>query len=90
MAMRPGADNIEPAAGGEEKGIDFTLADAKLSDVPKSDTSSVALGSGVELQFGPDESVYPPTKQERLQEFVDGFGRVGKLYSDSVQDRGRF
>lgn len=37
-----------------------------------------------------DNSANPATMAGRLQEFVDSFGHLGKLYSDATNDNGRF
>lgn len=68
----------------ESKGV--TLADAKLNDLPKS-----VSGSAADITLV-DDSGKPSTRQEQLQEFVDGYAKAGKLYADSVGDErlGRF
>ncbi len=77
-------DHVKVAQSDEKTGtaaakIVFTLAEADLGDVQG---KVAARGSG---------AFYPSTHQERLQEFVDGFGRIGKAYNDAVHpDEGRF
>src|SRR5579885_3163450 len=77
-------DHVKVAQSDEKTGktaaakIVFTLAEADLGDVQG---KVAARGSG---------AFYPSTHQERLQEFVDGFGRIGKAYNDAVHpDEGR-
>jgi len=66
----------------------FSLADANVGDMRSAKSTMVAAN---DLQItGTNDSVAPGTRQERLQEFVDGFGHLGKLYSDSVGDKDRF
>jgi len=66
----------------------FSLADANVGDMRTAKTTMVAAN---DLQItGTNDSATPATRQERLQEFVDGFGHLGKLYSDSVGDQARF
>ncbi|MBI1272274.1 hypothetical protein GC174_17745 [bacterium] len=81
-----GGDNGEKAAPQA-----FTLAEARVDDVLKTAgaTADVQAVAGT-LEITADRSEYPPTKQEQLQEFVDGFGKVGKLYDDAVKDPARF
>lgn len=78
---RPEQTNISPPD------INFRMTDAKLSDVKPPGESAGANSAG-DLQIAYADP--PQTRQEKLQEFVDGFGKVGKLYSDSVQDNDRF
>lgn len=60
----------------------YTLADAKKGDLP---AKTVAAGP-TDLQItGADDAKVPATKQERMQEFIDGVGRVNKLYHDTTQ-----
>ncbi|HMP53641.1 MAG TPA: hypothetical protein PKD05_18980, partial [Candidatus Melainabacteria bacterium] len=68
----------------------FTLADARVDDLPKTtdDSADVRTVAG-KLEIT-DRGDYPATRQEQLQEFVDGFGKVGKLYDDAVKDPARF
>ncbi|MCA9802945.1 MAG: hypothetical protein KC777_13320 [Cyanobacteria bacterium HKST-UBA02] len=74
-------NNISPP------GFDFNFTDAKLSDVkPPGKSEGTPPAGDLQIAYGDP----PQTRQEKLQEFVDGFGKVGKLYSDSVQDNDRF
>ncbi|MDR3612432.1 MAG: hypothetical protein P4L53_02635 [Candidatus Obscuribacterales bacterium] len=66
----------------ETKGL--TLADAKLKDLPTPIPRVVVNDLTIV-----DDSAKPATRQERLQEFVDGFGKAGKLYFDATNDNGR-
>ena len=70
----------------------FTLSEARVEDMPKTaggdDSASVNAVAG-KLEIA-DRGDYPATRQEQLQEFVDGFGKVGKLYDDAVKDPARF
>jgi hypothetical protein len=61
----------------------LTLVHAKLKDLP-----TPAHTAATDLMIV-DDSGKPATRQEGLQEFVDGFGKAGKLYLDSVKDDGR-
>lgn len=78
--------NDEIRAPGAQAGAftGFSLADASLQDVPQPPRDAAAVSTLIK-----DDSEYPATKQERLQEFVDGFGRIGKLYDDAVGDDAR-
>ena len=74
-----------------QKGQDlpnFTLADADMTDIPDRSPSEVSQDGDL-LIVASNDSIYPSTRQEQLQEFVDGFGRLGKMYHDSVGDSGR-
>jgi len=66
----------------------FSMADAKLGDM-KSTQATVVAANDLQIT-GMNDAVAPSTRQERLQEFVDGFGHLGKMYSDSVHDSARF
>lgn len=78
---RPEQTNISPPE------INFRMTDARLSEVKPADHTESANPAGdLQIAYGDP----PQTRQEKLQEFVDGFGQVGKLYSDSVQDNDRF
>ena len=69
---------------------DAGLGNAKLSDLQGIKLANAATYvQGDSFQIA-DNSAYPATKQARLQEFVDGFGHLGKLYGDSISDSARF
>ncbi len=78
------------AAAKSDANVGFTLADAKPGDLPP---KTAKPGPTDLVITGTDDDKVPATRQERLQEFVDGFGKLGKLYHDNTQnvDRlGRF
>ena len=69
---------------------DAGLGHAKLSDLTSlSQTFAPTYVHNDSFQIA-DNSAYPTTQIGRLQEFVDGFGHLGKLYGDSISDKARF
>lgn len=68
---------------------DAGLSHAKLSDLDNLNQNGPTYVNNDSFQIA-DNSAYPATAIGRVQEFVDGFGHLGKLYSDSVSDNGRF
>ncbi len=68
------------------------LANARLAEmklVNNDSSSTYVQNDGFKLLLA-DNSPRPETPAQRRQDFVDGFGRLGKLYNDSVNDSGRF
>lgn len=68
------------------------LANARLSDIKvlngeKSPT--YVQNDGFKIMVA-DNSSAQQTHAQRVQEFIDGFGHLGKLYGDSVSDPNRF
>lgn len=72
-----------PTADG---GLEFKPLDVSLKDIQATASSGEVETTDFRIS---NDSEYPATNQERIQEFVDGFGQVGKLYNDSVQSNDR-
>ena len=92
MALPTNAEAAEGLIGAPAKSpvIDAGLGTAKLSDLQALKTSGPpTFLQGDSFQIA-DNSQYPATRSGQLQEFVDGFGHLGKLYGDSISDKGRF
>lgn len=67
---------------------DAGLIHAKLSDLNNLMQNGSTYVNNDSFQIA-DNSAKTATRVNRAQEFVDGFGHLGKLYSDSVNDNGR-
>ncbi len=61
------------------------LSHAKLSDLGNLDQTGLTYVQNDSFQIADNSARISPA-----QEFVNGFGHLGKLYSDSVSDNGRF
>ncbi len=75
-----------------------SLGCAKLSDMKCFSPSAATLvaedgfsiADSSKYSHATKDSQTAPTHQELVQEFVDNFGKLGKLYSESVGDPARF
>ncbi len=92
MALTTHADagDFAYAAHPQSKIAEAGLGTSTLSDVQGLKTSGSPTYVHNDSFQVADNSAYPATPVERLQEFVDGFGHLGKLYGDSISDKGRF
>lgn len=85
--FEPGERNVVTLA--QATNPETTFVNAKLSDL-----NMLAKGAGSTYVnndgFTLTDHSYPTTRAGQVQEFIDGFGHLGKLYSDSVNDPARF
>ncbi len=69
-----------------------SLGCARLSDMKLSSPSAATFVSSDSFAIADASTVSSDaqTHQERVQEFIDNFGKLGKLYSEAVGDPARF
>lgn len=94
MAITTHADagDNSVATSGQAAPAEAGLVNAKLSDIKSltgAQNDTYVQNDGFKLMVA-DNSSQSDAIAQRRQEFVDGFGRLGKLYNDSVNDPARF
>jgi hypothetical protein len=86
------AGDYAVAARGQTAPVETAFVNAQLSDIKMlagDQSASYVQNDNFKILLA-DNSATAETPAQRRQEFVDGFGRLGKLYNDSVNDPGRF
>lgn len=86
------AGDIPVSAGEHASTGESGLVNARLSDIKVlhgDQSPTYVQNDGFKIMVA-DNSPNRQSHAQRVQEFIDGFGHLGKLYGDSVTDQNRF